>query len=101
MNGRPGWQGAFGSAASWFAAVLPHAVARLDEPGLVDYTDCDLVGRTSRSLITAEVVLTDETSGGSTPPQPRLIARSAPSVPWRTSASTWQPIRLVGSWVTS
>ena len=32
------WQGAFGSAALWFAAVTPYAVARLDEPGLLEHT---------------------------------------------------------------
>ena len=55
------WRGAFTAAAQWFAEVTAYAVETLDTPGLGEWTVRDLVGHTSRSLITVEQYLTDET----------------------------------------
>ena len=57
------WRSTFGSAAGWFAEVAPHAVERLDQPGLGEWTVRDLVGHTTRSMITVEDYLTDDTTG--------------------------------------
>jgi uncharacterized protein (TIGR03083 family) len=54
------WRAALASAAAWFAEVTPYAVDRLDEPGLGEWTVRDLVGHTSRSLITIDEYLTDD-----------------------------------------
>ena len=48
---------AFTAAAGWFLAVAPSAVGRWDEPGLGEWTVRDLVGHTSRSLVTVETYL--------------------------------------------
>src|SRR6185437_7488481 len=48
---------AFALAAAWFVESVPHAVDHWDEPGLGDWTVRDLVGHTSRSMITVEAYL--------------------------------------------
>ena len=65
LGEKPGeWKATFAAAAGWFAEVVPYAVDDLDQPGLGEWTVRDLVGHTSRSLITVEDYLTDETGGG-------------------------------------
>ncbi len=57
------WRSAFSTAAAWFAEVAPDVVHRLDDPGLGEWTVRDLLGHTTRSLITTEEYLTDDTTG--------------------------------------
>ena len=57
------WKTVFASAAAWFGEVAAYADGRWDEPGLGEWTVRDLVGHTSRSLITTDEYLTDETTG--------------------------------------
>ena len=57
------WRSAFSTAAVWFADVAPDVVRRLDDPGLGEWTLRDLLGHTTRSLITTEEYLTDDTTG--------------------------------------
>ena len=57
------WKATFAAAAGWFADVVPYAVDMLDQPGLGEWTVRDLVGHTTRSLITIEDYLTDKTGG--------------------------------------
>ncbi|UNX56113.1 maleylpyruvate isomerase N-terminal domain-containing protein [Georgenia sp. TF02-10] len=51
---------AFAAAAAWFAEEAGHAVGRLEEPGLGEWTVRDLVGHTSRALTTVRAYLTTE-----------------------------------------
>ncbi len=57
------WKTTFASAAGWFVDVAAYAVDGLDQPGLGEWSVRDLIGHTSRSLITVEDYLTDETGG--------------------------------------
>jgi uncharacterized protein (TIGR03083 family) len=59
----PEWRGAFAAGAAWFDEVAAYAVDAFDRPGLGEWTVRDLVGHTSRSLVTVEEYLTDDTSG--------------------------------------
>jgi uncharacterized protein (TIGR03083 family) len=54
------WRGAFAVAARWFADMAAYAVDALERPGLGEWTVRDLVGHTSRSLITVETYLSDD-----------------------------------------
>jgi hypothetical protein len=56
---------AFDSAARWFLQVSAAAADRHDEPGLGEWSVRDLVGHTSRSLVTVEAYLdVDGTDAG-------------------------------------
>jgi uncharacterized protein (TIGR03083 family) len=57
------WRAIFATSAAWFAEVTPYAVDRLDRPGLGEWTVRELVGHTTRSLITIAEYLTDDTAG--------------------------------------
>ncbi|MGB5953412.1 MAG: maleylpyruvate isomerase N-terminal domain-containing protein [Ornithinimicrobium sp.] len=48
---------AFGQAAQWFAQVVPYGHGRWAEPALGQWTVRDLVGHTSRALLTVEAYL--------------------------------------------
>lgn len=48
---------AFEHAAQWFTLVVPEAVGRFDEPALGEWSIRDLVGHTSRALLTIESYL--------------------------------------------
>ncbi len=50
---------AFEDAAFWFRQVVPAAAGRWEEVGLGDWTIRDLVGHTSRALLTVESYLGD------------------------------------------
>jgi Mycothiol maleylpyruvate isomerase N-terminal domain len=56
-TGWPGRQAAFAASAAWFGEVVTGAHGRWDEPGLGVWTIRDLVGHTSRSLITVDSYL--------------------------------------------
>lgn len=51
---------AFGAAAGWFLATVGEVGDRWDAPGLGEWTVRDLVGHTSRSLVTVETYLDAE-----------------------------------------
>ncbi len=51
---------AFGAAAAWFRATVGEVGDRWAEPGLGEWTVRDLVGHTSRSLVTVEAYLDAE-----------------------------------------
>lgn len=51
---------AFAQAAAWFVETTAHATGRWDEPALGEWTVLDLVGHTSRALLTVETYLTQE-----------------------------------------
>ena len=48
---------AFAQAAQWFTSVVAKATGRFDEPGLGEWSIGDLIGRTSRALLTVESYL--------------------------------------------
>ncbi len=48
---------AFKQATEWFVRMLPAATGRYDEPGLGEWSIRDLVGHTSRALVTVESYL--------------------------------------------
>lgn len=48
---------AFTQATEWFVRLLPAAAERYDEPGLGEWSIRDLVGHTSRALVTVESYL--------------------------------------------
>lgn len=48
---------AFEQAARWFTSVVAEATGRFDEPGLGEWSIRDLVGHTSRALLTVESYL--------------------------------------------
>ncbi len=48
---------AFEQAARWFTSVVAKATGRLDEPGLGEWSIGDLIGHTSRALLTTESYL--------------------------------------------
>lgn len=50
---------AFTEAARWFVDITAAARGRYDDPGLGEWTVRDLVGHTSRALLTVEGYLTD------------------------------------------
>ena len=56
----PDERAAFGAAAAWFRRVAAAADGRWDDPGLGEWTVRDLVGHTSRSLVTVETYLAAE-----------------------------------------
>jgi uncharacterized protein (TIGR03083 family) len=51
---------AFDAAAAWFLSSVDHVGDRWGEPGLGEWTVRDLVGHTSRSLVTVETYLDAE-----------------------------------------
>jgi len=53
-------RGAFEQAATWFVRVTTAVGARWDEPGLGEWMVRDLVGHTSRALLTVEAYLQGE-----------------------------------------
>ncbi|MGH3502292.1 MAG: maleylpyruvate isomerase N-terminal domain-containing protein [Nocardioidaceae bacterium] len=56
-RGWPDVQDAFTQAATWFVATAPAGRGRLNEIGLGEWTIRDLVGHTSRALLTVESYL--------------------------------------------
>ena len=50
-------RGAYADAASWFVSLVRQVDGRWDEPGLGSWTVRDLVGHTSRALLTVESYL--------------------------------------------
>ncbi|HET8795184.1 MAG TPA: maleylpyruvate isomerase N-terminal domain-containing protein [Arthrobacter sp.] len=54
---------AFAQAAAWFVETTAKAVGRWDEPALGEWTVRDLVGHTSRALLTVETYLNQEAEG--------------------------------------
>lgn len=50
-------RGAFEQAAQWFSVVVPEARRRFEEPGLGEWSIRDLIGHTSRALLTVELYL--------------------------------------------
>jgi uncharacterized protein (TIGR03083 family) len=50
-------RGAFNAAAEWFVRTTAQVGDRLEDPGLGEWTVRDLVGHTSRSLLTVEAYL--------------------------------------------
>jgi uncharacterized protein (TIGR03083 family) len=55
--------GAFEHAAAWFVGTAAIATGQWDEPGLGEWTLRDLVGHTSRSLLTVESYLSVPATG--------------------------------------
>lgn len=54
---------AFKEAAEWFAGIVPTARGRWEETGLGEWSIRDLVGHTSRALLTVESYLDKPTTG--------------------------------------
>ncbi len=70
---------AFGQAAEWFMGVVPSGTGRLEETGLGEWSVRDLVGHTSRALLTVEVYLDKPAAGaevGSAVEYFRLVSAS-------------------------
>ncbi len=70
---------AFGQAAEWFMGVVPSGTGRWEETGLGEWSVRDLVGHTSRALLTVEVYLDKPAAGagvGSAVEYFRLVSAS-------------------------
>ena len=66
----PDERAAFTAAAGWFRATVDEVGGRWDQPGLGEWTVRDLVGHTSRSLVTVETYLDARAVGSSAGSRP-------------------------------